>query len=220
MSIRWYLNTINPGKCEGKWWIQLLETILGWRGRFFLWCGPSMPFGERKEKLRLKKRQNPGSRVDLSEKKAKGECVCPSDELVVRWENRGLTGEDAAMWCLVLTSPCCCGPCETRITTGAKVVIPDFERLIIRMRRIECLISDCVYLQYCGMELPSRLLHTTPHVGENAFYEGFFREIKKKEEKKVHVAIFCGFMACTNLCALTGLRKQSSFLPGDFWMVG
>ena len=25
------------------------------------------------------------------------------------------------MWCLVLTSPCCCGPCETRITTGAKV---------------------------------------------------------------------------------------------------
>ena len=177
MSIRWYLNTINPGKCEGKWWIQLLETILGWRGRFFWWCGPSMPFGERKEKLRLKKRQNPGSRVDLSEKKAKGECVCPSDELVVRWENRGLTGEDAAMWCLVLTSPCCCGPCETRITTGAKVVIPDFDRLIIRMRRIECLISDCVYLQYCGVELPSRLLHTTPHVGENASYEGFFREI-------------------------------------------
>lgn len=31
-------------------------------------------------------------------------------------------GEDADMWCLSLTSPCCCGPCETRITTGAKVV--------------------------------------------------------------------------------------------------
>ena len=30
-------------------------------------------------------------------------------------------GEDADMWCLSLTSPCCCGPCETRITTGAKV---------------------------------------------------------------------------------------------------
>ena len=31
---------------------------------------------------------------------------------------------------------------------------------------------------------------------------------------KVHVAIFCGFMAFTNVCALTGLRKQSDFLPG------
>jgi hypothetical protein len=26
------------------------------------------------------------------------------------------------MWCLLLTGTCCCGPCEARITTGAKVV--------------------------------------------------------------------------------------------------
>ena len=31
----------------------------------------------------------------------------------------------------------------------------------------------------------------------------------------MHVAVFCGFMACTNLCGLTGLRKQSDFLPGN-----
>jgi hypothetical protein len=26
------------------------------------------------------------------------------------------------MWCLLLTGTCCCGPCEARVTTGAKVV--------------------------------------------------------------------------------------------------
>ena len=26
------------------------------------------------------------------------------------------------MWCLVLTGPCCCGPCQARISTGARIV--------------------------------------------------------------------------------------------------
>ena len=26
------------------------------------------------------------------------------------------------MWCLALTGPCCCGPCQALITTGAKIV--------------------------------------------------------------------------------------------------
>ena len=75
------------------------------------------------------------------------------------------------MWCLVLTSPCCCGPCETRITTGAKVVMRDFDRddCLQGCAYIWCPITDCLYLQHCAVELPSCLLHTTPHVGENTF---------------------------------------------------
>ena len=26
------------------------------------------------------------------------------------------------LWFLSVTQPCCCGPCETRITTGARIV--------------------------------------------------------------------------------------------------
>jgi len=81
------------------------------------------------------------------------------------------------MWCLVLTSPCCCGPCETRITTGAKIVFVS-----------NIVLWSCL-LVFSILPLMS-----------------------------VHVAVFCGFMACTNLCALTGLRKQSGFLPvPDTW---
>ena len=87
-----------------------------------------------------------------------------------------LTWEDAAMWCLVLTSPCCCGPCETRITTGAKVVdhrllsgVHMFMICLIFM--IWCLTTDRIRFQHCALELSSCLLHTTPHVGENTFWE-------------------------------------------------
>ena len=81
------------------------------------------------------------------------------------------------MWCLVLTSPCCCGPCETRITTGAKIIFVS-----------NIVVWSCL-LVFSILPLMS-----------------------------VHVAIFCGFMAGTNLCALTGLRKQSDFLPvPDTW---
>ena len=159
------------GKSEHYQMISIVEKDILPNRKVFWLCGPAMPLLSDKKERKTEARKETesgeqcGSQWDL--KLSLRGCVC-SDEIVIRWENRGLTEEDAAMWCLVLTSPCCCGPCETRITTGAKVVIQDFDRVNIRMRRIWCLILDCVYLQYCGMELPSCLLHTTPHVGENA----------------------------------------------------
>ena len=35
------------------------------------------------------------------------------------WPDRELCGD---MWCFALTGPCCCGPCQIKITTGAKIV--------------------------------------------------------------------------------------------------
>ena len=69
------------------------------------------------------------------------------------------------MWCLVLTSPCCCGPCETRITTGAKVE----EKYLYQMRRISISYprADHFHLQHHPLVLLSRPLHTAAHVGES-----------------------------------------------------
>jgi len=81
------------------------------------------------------------------------------------------------MWCLALTSPCCCGPCQTRITTGAKIVF---------------LLNQCVWALLLLFSIyPLMSLHT---------------------------AIVCGFMSMLNICAISGLRKRSDFLPvPDTW---
>ena len=94
------------------------------------------------------------------------------------------------MWCLVLTSPCCCGPCETRITTGAKVVFKFLSELLflvlsrcMHMIPLRCIVADCLYLQHCVVELPSCLLHTATHVGKNRFWGRKKRFLKWKKTR-------------------------------------
>ena len=101
------------------------------------------------------------------------------------------------LWFLSVTQPCCCGPCESRITTGARIVF---------LTNISLLSLLLLALYVLGQ----------PDLDVAVFFTGSKRVLGLNIQLLVSVLI--SIFLIVNLCGVAGLRKNGSFLPvPDTW---
>ena len=102
------------------------------------------------------------------------------------------------MWCCLPLSPCCCGPCQMRITTGAKIVFTVNTISLMLLLIATVFIFDDV----------------TPQI---IFTGGRQQKYFISRYKENISVLFC-VMISVNVAGLAGLRKNGSFLPvPDTW---
>ena len=101
------------------------------------------------------------------------------------------------LWFLSVTQPCCCGPCESRITTGAKIVF-------------------LINISVLSLLLLALYLLGQPDLDVAVVFTGLERvsSLNKLSPVLVLISIFL----IVNLGGVAGLRKNGSFLPvPDTW---
>ena len=103
-------------------------------------------------------------------------------------------------WFLSVTQPCCCGPCESRITTGARIVF-------------------LTNISFLSLLLLAFYVLGKPDLDAAIVITGLPRVSGLDNSlKMLPVSVLISIFLIVNLGGVAGLRKNGSFLPvPDTW---